>query len=423
MSKHIKSITRMMRRVLNTLDYHLMDHGDRVAYLVLQMYKSDSDVNTEELSKICYLSMFHDIGAYQTESLNSLTDHTDHFSFELKNTLAHSVYSHIFFSEYKFFQGFCEGLLFHHFPYQKLIKSDCNNKKFASRLFLADKIDMLIIRKPNISADEIIKHLNNPTICPSCLELMTKLEDTENVLTKAIQGSYHEELMLYLDKLEKEVDLESFIYVVPHAIDFRSEHTVTHTVATVEISTILGKLFNFSEFELEEIYYGSLLHDIGKVSISTMVLEKDSSLSDIEFGYMKEHVTLSEHILTGCVSDNVFKIAVRHHEKADGLGYPNGLKLEDLSTAERIVAVADIMSALLGKRSYKDPFPPERVMAILKNLKEKNQLCGDAIDVALENYNLIDEKVKIISDIAMKRFAEIKQIEKELTKRCENFLM
>ncbi len=418
MSKHIKSITRMMRRVFNTLDYHLMDHGDRVAYIVLQMFKSDNNLTQAQLSKICYLSMFHDIGAYNTETLDSLCEHSDHFRFELKNSIRHSIYSYMFFDNYKCFQRYTDGLLFHHFPYQELIKSDCKYMSFASRLFLADKIDMLIVRNPQITPEKILTILNNATICKEDLELLTKLEREEEVLTKAIRGSYHDELMSYLAKVEEEDELEAFIHIVPHSIDFKSEHTVTHTIATVEIAVTLAKLFNFSDFEIEEVYYGALLHDIGKVSVSTMVLEKDGSLSDQEFKYMKDHVILTEHILRGCVSDTVYNIAVRHHEKLNGKGYPNGLSEKDLSIAERIVAVADVMSALLGRRSYKDPFPPEKVKGILESLKDGNQLCPEAIDMALKHYDLIEEKVKKCSDDAMMRYHETKEKAKELAQRC-----
>ncbi len=421
MSKHIKSITRMMRRVLNTLDYHLMDHGDRVAYLVLQMYKNDESVSQEQLSKICYLCMFHDIGAYFTESLDSLSDKSEHYRFELKDTAPHSTYSYIFFHEYKCFEDYADALLYHHFPYQLLIKSDCKNIKFASRLFLADKIDMLIERSPALSPKEIIAKLKNPTVCTEQIELLERLEKQEMTLTKAIQNSYHDELMTYLKKVEEEDELESFIYIVPHAIDFKSEHTVTHTIATVEISLVLAKLFDFNDFEMEQIYYGSLLHDIGKVSVSQLVLEKNSTLTEDEFRYMRDHVTLSAHILKDCVSDEVYKIAVRHHEKLDGSGYPNGLKLDNLTVAERIVAVADVMSALLGKRSYKEPFTASQAIPILEKLRDSNQLCEKAVNMAIENYDLIDEKVKKCSEDAMLRYKFIKEMAKNLITKATIF--
>ncbi len=398
-----------MRRVFNTLDYQLMDHGDRVAYIVLQLYKCDNTLSNEQLSKICYLSMFHDIGAYQTEPLDSLTDKTSHFSFELKNTLPHSVYSYLFFQEYPCFQDYAHGLLYHHFPYQKLLKSDCRNKEFAGRIFLAEKLDLLITRTPNITPEKILERLNNPTICQDDIAILAKLEEKDGTLQKAIKGSYHKELMSYLAMLEKEDELEAFIHILPHSIDFKSEHTVTHTIATVEIATTLARLFGFNTFELQQMYYGSLLHDIGKVAVSTLVLEKDGALTDEEYKYMKEHVVLSEHILRDCVSDDVYKIAVRHHEKLNGQGYPNGLKGEDLSVGERIVAVADVMSALLGRRSYKNPFPKEKVVGILEKLRDTDQLCPEAVNMALEHYDIIDLMVQKCSDVALKRYEKMNE--------------
>ncbi len=421
MSKYIKSITRMMRRVFNTLDYRLMDHGDRVAYLVLQMYKEDADINFEQLSKICYLSMFHDIGAYQTEPLDSLCDQATTFYFELKNTIPHSVYSYIFFNEHECFKEYSEGLLFHHFPYDKLIKSDCNNKKFAARLFMADRIDMLINRNPTKNAKEILELLDNPTISREDLYRLELLEHKHGILTKAIQGAYNEELMVYLAKIDEEEELEALIHMVPHAIDFKSEHTVTHTIATVEISMAFARIFDFDEFHTKELYYGALLHDIGKVAISTMVLEKNGLLTDEEFKYMKDHVVLSEHILKDCVSDDVLNIAVRHHEKLNGRGYPHGLNGDVLNGGQRIVAVADVLSALLGRRSYKEPFSRDRVVPIIENMRDTNQLCPKAVDSAIEHFDLINETVQNCSIIAVDRYNYINKIATELTQRCENF--
>ncbi len=419
MSQYVKSISRMMRRILNTLDYRLMDHGDTIAYLVLEMAKNDPFFNDEDISKISYLAMFHDIGAYETEDLDSLCDSTNYFQFELQGFIPHSVYSYIFFSAYDSFKDYADALLYHHFPYQKLLTSDCKNIKLASKLFIAEKIELFLGMGIAENATKILELLNNPAVSKEDFEILKKLEEEDELITKVINGTFRDDLMDYLAKNESKAFLESLVHMVPHAIDFKSEYTVTHTVATVEISLMLAKLSGLSETEIQEVYFGALLHDIGKVSISQLVLEKDSSLSDNEYHYMQDHVILSKHILKDCVCDNVLKIAIRHHEKLNGKGYPEGLKFEDLTLSQRIVAVADVMSALLGKRSYKDPFPPEKVKAILTNIKEKEELCMKCIDLAIENFDSIDKKVKETSEAAVKRYEDIQALAQSLKAKCE----
>ena len=115
---------------------------------------------------------------------------------------------------------------------------------------------------------------------------------------------------------------------------------------------------NVGTRDLEILYYGSLLHDIGKIVIPLSILEAPRRLTDEEMRIMKAHVVITGKILEGIMDERIVNVAYRHHEKLDGTGYPQGLRAEDLSQLERIVAVGDILSALYSKRSYKDSFPP-----------------------------------------------------------------
>ena len=86
-------------------------------------------------------------------------------------------------------------------------------------------------------------------------------------------------------------------------------------------------------------------------------------------------------------------IAVRHHEKLDGTGYPRGLTAEALSQAQRIMAVADIVSALTGTRSYKKSFDKERVCSILTQMKDSGKICPHATGVMLAEFDPIMQEV------------------------------
>ena len=104
---------------------------------------------------------------------------------------------------------------------------------------------------------------------------------------------------------------------------------------------------------------------------------------------MKAHVVISEKILRGVIDDEVVEVAIRHHEKLDGTGYHRGLKAEELTTLQRTVAVADILSALYGKRSYKDVFEPEKVKSILEADAKAGKICEKIVNVAVGNFDTI----------------------------------
>lgn len=419
MSFPITGVSHMLRRALNTLDYRLMDHGERVAYIVYNLFKADGIYSSQQLKEICYLSLFHDIGAYKTEFIDSMLVDTDEsLEFEIRNVFSHSAYSYLFLKNFTFVQKYVDAILFHHFTYPKLELTDCKNKLLASRLFIADRLDILFVKGLIKTPADMYKYLDSPVFCKEEVEKLKTLETQSHILTKIFEHNYLEELFGFLNTRNLSGgQIASLVEMLPYTIDFRSESTVTHTVSTVEITMLLADLFDLDEKEKELIFYGATLHDIGKISVSLMILEKQSALSDYEFSVMKDHVSLSEYILKGHVSDKVLNIAIRHHEKLDGSGYPYGLKAEDLSLSERIVAVADILSALLGKRSYKQPFSKEKVCEVVCKMADDGKICRRVVDKALENYTLISQKVEECSDKALKRYFNMTSEYEELLQK------
>ncbi|MFQ9697470.1 MAG: HD-GYP domain-containing protein [Zhenhengia sp.] len=92
--------------------------------------------------------------------------------------------------------------------------------------------------------------------------------------------------------------------------------------------------------------------------------------------------------------DDIRDIAALHHEKLNGTGYPFGLRDDQISKEVRIVAVADVLSALIGKRSYKDEFSKDQVISILSNMASNYEIDKDICNLVIENYDYIEERVK-----------------------------
>ena len=103
---------------------------------------------------------------------------------------------------------------------------------------------------------------------------------------------------------------------------------------------------------------------------------------------MRTHVVETRVMIEGIVPQRICEIAARHHEKLDGSGYPNGLVASELTVSQRIVAVADIVSALSSRRSYKDPFPKEKTLQILTDMSG-SQLDEKVCEYVLANYDAI----------------------------------
>jgi putative two-component system response regulator len=130
-----------------------------------------------------------------------------------------------------------------------------------------------------------------------------------------------------------------------------------------------------SKWDLSLLLPSAQLHDVGKITVSDLILNKPAKLSDEEFNVIKKHCTEGEQLIDKIISktkdDGFLNYAKRfagyHHEKWDGTGYPRGLKGEDIPLEGRLMAIVDIYDALISERPYKKPFPHEEAVEIIKN--------------------------------------------------------
>lgn len=150
---------------------------------------------------------------------------------------------------------------------------------------------------------------------------------------------------------------EEIIWRLARAIEFRDGGTGEHIARVASISRIIAEALDLEPEHCRNIYLGASLHDVGKVGIPDAILNKPGKLNDAESAFMRRHVEFGDVILANGQSDLVrvaASIAVSHHEKWDGSGYPKGLSGEAIPIEGRIVAIADVFDALCTRRSYKD---------------------------------------------------------------------
>lgn len=154
------------------------------------------------------------------------------------------------------------------------------------------------------------------------------------------------------------------------AAEFRDMETGQHTRRISEMASTLALLAGFSQEMSELLRFASPLHDVGKVGIPDQILLKPGRLDEQEMDTIRLHTVLGDRLLADAGQFPALElgriIALQHHEKWDGSGYPNGLHGEDIAIAARIVTVVDIFDALLSARPYKKPFPLEKTLEIMK---------------------------------------------------------
>ncbi|MFW5500571.1 MULTISPECIES: HD-GYP domain-containing protein [unclassified Maridesulfovibrio] len=175
------------------------------------------------------------------------------------------------------------------------------------------------------------------------------------------------ELREALSKLD-----EAHVETIHHlcaAAEYKDEETADHLVRMAEYSRILAEKIGLDAETVQLIHTSSPMHDIGKIGIPDSILLKPGKLTAEEWEVMKSHAVIGGNILSMGSSDYIGMgsvIALSHHEKWDGSGYPSGLSGEDIPLPGRICAVADVFDALTSKRPYKEPFSVEKSLEIMK---------------------------------------------------------
>ena len=137
------------------------------------------------------------------------------------------------------------------------------------------------------------------------------------------------------------------------------------------------------------------------------ILEKPAKLTYEEMEIMKDPVVHTGMILKGLGLEEVGRIAEMHHEKLDGTGYPYGLKDEEIPMEAKILAVADILRALMERRSYKEEFSKDRTLDILQAMADDNKIEKDIVKVVVENYDYL---VNICERVKRRNYFKYKDI-------------
>lgn len=225
-------------------------------------------------------------------------------------------------------------------------------------------------------------------------ELVSRVRNV--LLVKAHQDGLREraddlERMVRERTAQLEASHQNIIHCLARAAEFRDDDTGRHVLRVGCYAGIIARELGWDEAAAESLAQAAQLHDVGKIGIPDSILRKPGKLSPEEFeliqkhtGFGKrvfesltdteqsawrKHAELGQAILGGCatlVLETAAQIALTHHERWDGTGYPIGLAGENIPIAGRITAVADVFDALSTKRSYKPAFPLEKCFAILE---------------------------------------------------------
>ena len=198
---------------------------------------------------------------------------------------------------------------------------------------------------------------------------------------------------------------EAFALVV----DAKSPWTLQHSRGVAATGVAIAEVMGYPVEQIRDIRRAALLHDIGKLGVSSLILDKPAALTDEEFRIMQRHPIATREILirTGCFR-HLASAAASHHERLDGRGYDLGLGRSELPMLTRVLCTADICDALRASRPYRPAMPVERVLDIMSREVGPaiDATCFEALQIAIHRESINREsaaevpEVRIVSTLA-----------------------
>jgi len=168
--------------------------------------------------------------------------------------------------------------------------------------------------------------------------------------------------------LEPDIRLESFLRTLASAIESKDNYTGGHVLRVAHYAASLAINLGLSPKTVRVVYLGAIVHDVGKIAVSDIILNKPDKLTAAEYDQMKRH-TIEGHRILSCIDDveMVATVALCHQEKWDGTGYPSGLREEAIPVEARIVTVADVWDALTTDRPYRAAYSLQEALGTMES--------------------------------------------------------
>ncbi len=203
--------------------------------------------------------------------------------------------------------------------------------------------------------------------------LYFRLDRTLTQFERKLVRVFSANVAMALDNMQLNNDLvhtqKEIILTLGECVESRSKETAGHVRRVSECCSHLAELLGFSDQETALIRLASPMHDVGKIGIADSILLKPGKLTPDEFEIMKSHTRIGYHILKGShrpLMQAAAVIALEHHERWNGQGYPRGLAGEAIHPYGRLVCLVDVFDSLLSRRVYKEPWPLDEVLDYIR---------------------------------------------------------
>jgi putative nucleotidyltransferase with HDIG domain len=203
-------------------------------------------------------------------------------------------------------------------------------------------------------------------------------------------------------------DLLELAEILTSIIDYKSSFTASHSRGVAAAGGSLAQLLGLDEDQCRVMRFSGLLHDIGKLAVPSEIIEKRAQLSDAETNRMRSHAYETWKAFGRFRGlDEARDWASRHHEHLDGSGYPFRLTDDQLGTGDRILAVADVYTALAENRPYRPGMMPSDAVGLIRTMVKRHCLDGTVVAILAANVSAVDHARRTVQAEAADRYLRV----------------
>ena len=392
-----------LARIMNIINPAVESHHERVAYLSFQMATELGMCNREGLQCVV-AALLHDVGALFAEEQPqdlSFELHAHHLAAAGAEMMEDLPY----FDEVARIVASCQR------PWRlsRPVGSDPEEAPLTSSIVrLADHASICIGESAALNQREKILALfakrDRDEYAPEVTDAFQRVCERDAVWMDLVYDP-HVLLDLIAPIPLSLARTSELCCLVSRLIDYRSSFTAMHSAGVSASAVRLAELVGMSDDECQMMEIAGLLHDLGKVRTPKAILEAPRKLTDQEFNIIKEHAYFTHQILSRIEGfESICEWASLHHERLDGGGYPFRLSGRQLPLGARIMAVADIFSAVTEERPYRKGMDRERTIAVMRDNVERGALSPRIVELLLDNFDDVNERRDIASRIEGARY-------------------
>jgi len=375
----------------------ISQHQYRTAYIALEI-ACYAGIRDDRLENIFTASLLHDIGALTVEEKILLHNN------EAEDEELHTVRGEILLNRIPWLKGISKIVRNHHRDWKDWDDGLENPVVMASQIiYLSDYIERQIDRSRYILHQtedivDIVRKLQDGRVNEKIVSYFIDISKREDFWLDLVNPRLYSVLLHNGPFHNRPVDLDDILLIsnlYRDLIDFKSPYTATHTSGVAECASKLSELFGFADIDIKYMRIAGNLHDIGKLLIPNSIIEKPGKLTAHEYAIMRCHSYYTYHTIDSIGGlHRIAEWAAYHHERLDGSGYPFHYSGDEISTGARIMAVADVFTALIEDRPYRKGLDEYQIHKIIKNQADNNLLDKKVVELLFDNFNIIYSYVK-----------------------------